>query len=232
MDSGQTIDIPYQSIIVIVLVAIIIGCLVRFVYVTPKFKRVDEGFFGGVSRGSGHPDSSRVLPESAALLEIVSAAEKTDDYRELELILSKLAALKKDLLSPSKTVDATKFQAFETAHDRVATAELCGMCFAHNIPARDLDIIFATWRNRGNVLLRKLCTLANLKEAGAVKAEQLFTACWEDVYAIAKGQCLKTIQNGGSTGRDVSGYEPEHLKDLRSYDYKYGGLSASGWNGA
>lgn len=236
MDSvGKTIDIPYQLIIVIILVAIIIGCLVKFVYNTPKFKRVDEGFFGGVSRGSGHPDSSRVLPESAELLEIVSAASSSDDYRELELILSKLASLKKDLLSPSATVDATKYQAFETAHDRIATAELCALCFSQNIPARDLDIVFASWRNRGNVLLRKLCTLANLKEAGAVRAEKLFTACWEDVYHIAKGRCLKTdfsLQNGGATGRDVGGYEPENLKDLRSYDYKYGGLSASGWNGS
>ena len=99
MDSvGKTIDIPYQLIITIILIAIIVGCIVRFMYFTPKFKRVDEGFFGGVSRGSGHPDSSRVLPESAELLEAVSAASSSDDYKELELILSKMASLKKTKL--------------------------------------------------------------------------------------------------------------------------------------
>jgi len=30
----------------------------------------------------------------------------------------------------------------------------------------------------------------------------------------------------------VSGFLPENLKDRRDYEYKYGGVSASGWNGA
>ena len=65
--------------------------------------------------------------------------------------------------------------------------------------------------------------------------ETEFNALWSDVYDIAKSRCLKTdfsLQNGGATGGDVGAYEPTQLKDLRSYENKYGGLSASGWNGA
>jgi hypothetical protein len=74
-----------------------------------------------------------------------------------------------------------------------------------------------------------------LNEEHVVRLEKLFKKAFDDVYDVAKSRCLKTDfskQNGGAVLGDVGGFEPEHLKDLRSYDYKYGGLSASGWNGA
>jgi hypothetical protein len=162
-------------------------------------------------------------------------SDASADYQEFQLILSKLGCLKKDLMSPSGIVEATRYQAFETAHDRINVGEVCAMCLSQTIPARDLDIIFATWRDRGRVLLRKLCTEASLSEQQVVMAEELFKKAWDDVYSIATSRCLKTDfskQNGGATGGDVGPYMPENLKDLRSYTYKYGGLSASGWNGA
>ena len=235
-------NIPYTLLFYIVLSCILVGLLVSFMFFTPKYKRVGEGFFGGVARGSGHPDCLRTIPEGSEILDVLSGmkgknaiSEGSADYREFQLILSKLGCLKKDLLSPSGIVEATRYQAFETAHDRINVAELCGMCLNQTIPSRDLDIIFATWRDRGNVLLTKLCTEAELTEQQVVKLEETFKKIWEDVYDISKSRCLKTDfskQHGGSTGGDVGAYEPEHLKDLRSYDYKYGGLSASGWNGA
>lgn len=236
-------DIPFTLIFYIVVICVIVGVLVNFMFFTPKYKRVDEGFFGGVARGAGHPDCLRTLPEGSEILDVLlgrveankSVSEGSADYKEFQLILSKLGCLKKDLMSPSGIVEATRYQAFETAHDRINVAEVCGMCLNQTIPSRDLDIVFATWRDRGKVLLRKLCTEAQLTEQQVVKLETLFKKAWEDVYEIAKSKCLKTDfskQNGGATGGDVGAYEPEHLKDLRSYDYKYGGLSASGWNGA
>ena len=237
--------VPYTLIINVILAAVLVGLIVYFMFFVPKFKRVDEGFFGGVARGSGHPDCLRTLPEGSEILDTLlgrveanpSVTEGSADYREFQLILSKLGCLKKDLMSPSGIVEATRYQAFETAHDRINVAEVCGMCLNQTIPARDLDIIFATWRDRGRVLLRKLCTEAQLNEKGVVRLEQLYNKAWGDVYDIAKSRCLKTdfkTQNGGSTGGDVGAYEPEHLKDMRAYTNKYGpeGLSASGWNGA
>lgn len=230
-------QVPYDWIITILFVAIIVGLIVRTMVFTPSFYDMNEGFYGGVARGTGVPDCLRTLPEASELLGLISGrvsgypSEGSDDYREFTLILSKLACLKKDLLSPSGMVEATRHQAYETAHDRVPVAELCGMCLNQTVGARDLDISFATWRDRANVLMRKLCTEANLSENDVVKAEKLFVAIYDDVYHLSTSKCLKTDiikQNSG----DVSGYVPENLVNRREYEYKYGGLSASGWNGA
>ncbi len=236
-------EVPYTLIINVLLAAVLVGLVVHFMFFTPKYKRVDEGFFGGVARGSGHPDCLRTLPEGSEILDTLLSrvqansdiTEGSADYRELQLILSKLGCLKKDLMSPSGIVEATRYQAFETSHDRINVAEVCAMCLNQTIPSRDLDIVFATWRDRGKVLLRKLCTEAQLDEDGVKRLEVLYHKAWSDVYDIAKSRCLKTDfskQNGGSTGVDVGAFEPEDLKDLRAYTNKYGGLSASGWNGA
>lgn len=231
--------------------------IVNLIISTPFYKRVNEnntyeGFFGGVARGSGHPDCLRTLPESSELLDIIAAVNQDADYKELQLILSKLGCLKKDLLSPSGIVEATRYQAFDTAHDRINVAEVCGMCLNQTISSRDLDIVFATWRDRGKVLLRILCTKAHLTEASVVKTEELYKKAWEDVYDVSKSRCLKTnfsIQNGGQTGGDVGAFETENIKNLSVYRNNYGkgpsglsdsglsdsglsGLSASGWNGA
>lgn len=236
-------EVPYTLIINVLLAAILVGLVVKFMFFTPKYKRVDEGFFGGVARGSGHPDCLRTLPEGSDILDTLlgriqanpSVSEGSADYREFQLILSKLGCLKKDLMSPSGLVEATRYQAFETAHDRINVAEVCAMCISKTIPSRDLDIVFATWRDRGRVLLRKLCTEAQLNEEGVKRLEVLFNKAWQDVYEISKAKCIKTDfskQNGGAVLGDVGAYEPEDLKDLRAYTNKYGGLSASGFNGA
>ena len=238
-------DFPAQLVFTLCMIAIIIFFTVKIMSSKPFYNYFSEGFFGGVARGSGEPDSLRTLPEGSELLDILTSSgipsippgvsDASSDYGELRLILSKLGSLKKDLLSPSGIINATRYQAFETAHDRISVAEVCGMCFTQSIPARDLDIVFATWRDRGHVLLRKLCTEANLVESQVVQLEKKFNMLWEDVYEISKSRCLKTDfskQNGGATGGDVGAYEPTQLHDLRNYEYKYGGLSASGWNGA
>ena len=228
----------YSAVLYLVVFAVLVGFLVYFFLNTPTYPRMNEPFYGGVARGSGHPDCLRTLPEGSEILDVLTTriqgsspvSEGNADYREFQLILSKLGCLKKDLMSPSGIVEATRYQAFETAHDRINNAEVAAMCLSQTIPSRDLDIVFATWRDRGKVLLRKLCTEANLKEEQVVRLEKLFQKAWSDVYDIAKSRCLKTdfsLQNGGSTGGDVSPYMPENLKDARSYE---GIREASGWN--
>ena len=230
-------QVPYDWIITILFVAIIVGLIVRTTVFIPSFYDTNEGFYGGVARGTGVPDCLRTLPEASELLGLISGrvsgypSEGSADYREFVLILSKMACLKKDLLSPSGIVEATRHQAYETSHDRVAVAELCGMCLNQTVGARDLDISFATWRDRANVLIRKLCTEANLAESDVVKVEKLFTAIYDDVYHLSTSKCLKTDVSKQNSG-DVSGYLPENLVNRREYEYKYGGVSASGWNGA
>jgi hypothetical protein len=107
---------------------------------------------------------------------------------------------------------------------------------SHTVAPRDLDLTFDKWRERVQHLLRRLCTAAHLSESESVAAEKQFADIFHDVYETAKSRCLASdfaTRNVGSNpvhGGDVSGYLPEHLKDLRTYDYKYGGQSASGWN--
>ena len=226
--------VPYTLISVLLVVVVVAFYMSRLFVSVPFYNRV-EGFYGGVTRGAGSPDSLRNLPESSQLLERVAQAQGSSDYDELELILSKMASLKKDLLSPSNVVDATRYQAFDTTHDRVAVAELCGMCMTHTIAPRDLDISFATWRDRGAQLIRQLSTQVSMNDAQTDQALKLFSVCWEDVYQIAQQKCLKTVAeqtHGSGKGSDVGSYEPVMLKGLRNYDVTYGGLSASGWNGA
>ena len=230
-------QVPYDWIITILFVAIIVGLIVRTTVFTPSFYDMNEGFYGGAARETGVPDCLRTLPEASELLGLISGrvsgypSEGSADYREFVLILSKMACLKKDLLSPSGIVEATRHQAYETSHDRVAVAELCGMCLNQTVGARDLDISFSTWRDRANVLIRKLCTEANLSESDVVKVEKLFTVIYDDVYHLSTSKCLKTDVSKQNSG-DVSGYLPENLVNRREYEYKYGGVSASGWNGA
>ena len=221
------IHIPYKLTSNIVMSAVVIGLIIYFMLNVKKYKHVDEGFYGGIACGSGNPDCLRTLPEGSKILDALHGVDSAD-YRELQLILSKLGCLKKDLMSPSGIVEATRYQAFETAHDRINVAEVCGMCLNQTIPSRDLDIVFATWRDRGKILIAKISTDVKLKEEKVVQLEELFNKTWEDVYDISKSRCLKTLSTP-SKG-DVGSYESENSKKLRTYDYKYGGLSASGWN--
>jgi len=224
--------IPYILISVLLVVAVVAFYLSRLFVSVPFYHR--EGFYGGASDSLRTLPEVRTLPEASQLLEMLRQGQASSDYAELELLLGKMAALKKDLLSPRGVVDATRSLAFDTAHDRVAVAELCGMCMTHTIAPRDLDIDFATWRDRGNLLIRQLST-ASLSDAQTDQALKLFSVSWEDVYQIAQQKCLKTIaeqRHGSGKGSDVGSYEPPATKQLRNYANTYGGLSASGWNGA
>jgi hypothetical protein len=190
---------------------------------------VEEGFFGGVVRGAGHPDCLRDLQAGAELFGMMQGAVGTGDYAEFQVLLSKIGCLKKDLMSPSGIVQATLYQPYATSHDREPVAEVAATCLAKTIPERDLEIVFATWRDRGNVLIRRLCTIANFKEEEAKKAEKLFATAWTDVYEVARGRCLaapsEAMYAAGSP-HDAQPYEPPHLEDLREYKGYF-----SGWAG-
>jgi hypothetical protein len=110
-----------------------------------------EGFFGGVARGAGHPDCLRNLNEGPELLGMVRSAAGTADYSELQLILSKLGCLKQDIMGPSGIVEATRYQAYETAHDREPIAEVAATCLNRTISKRDLEIIFVTFKDKAGL---------------------------------------------------------------------------------
>jgi|LauGreDrversion4_2_1035121.scaffolds.fasta_scaffold06366_3 hypothetical protein len=233
------VEVPYRLIAGILLIAVIVGLVVQNIYMTPQYPRVDEPFMGaiGVTNSQVKGEAFRTLPEASVLLDFLDSAGRVGQHpssaerQELELLLSKLGALHQDLLSTDRQVKATLHLPFETAHDRVIVGELCGMCLQQTISSRDLDIIFESWRLRGSTLLLKLCTLYDLSESDVLFAEKQWLALWNKVYSLATTRCLPSLMSPISSVRDAAPYEPEHLKDTRSYDYRYGGLSASGGNG-
>jgi hypothetical protein len=185
-----------------------------------------EGF-AGPARGAGVPDCLRDSQNASDLVQLFSAISSTedgpDDLRELTLILSKLSCFKKDLMSPSGIVEATRYQPYSTAHDVESVAETTARCLAKTIPPRDLDIILDKWNRRGKELIKKLCTSFNLSDSQLKKADSLFKACILDVSDVAESMCLKgEVEIAGTKGpRDVSPYEPPELSELRKYSGYY-----------
>jgi hypothetical protein len=201
--------------------------LLRLQNMTMAQKAADkEGFFGGVARGAGHPDCLRNLNEGPELLDIVRSAAGTADYSELQLILSKLGCLKQDIMSPSGIVEATRYQPYEAAHDREPIAEVAATCLNRTISKRDLEIIFVTFKDRAKVLLRRLCTIANISEAQTAKADKLLLFAWKDVYEIASGRCIATPGELEAQAHDAQPFEPPAIQELREYNGYY-----SGWTG-
>lgn len=195
-----------------------------------EFEDKKEGFFGGVVRGSGHPDCLRTLDAAAKVADafkgrVSSVEEGAADFSELQLILSKLACLKKDLMSPSGIIEATRYQPYETAHDIEPVAEITATCLNHTIASRDLDIAFGKWRDRGNELIRRLCTASGLKEAEVRYVESNFKSAWEDVYQVAKGRCLQTVDEGKGIAL-VGG-----MQEPGASEHGPAGVLYSGWGG-
>lgn len=191
-------------------------------------REVSSEGFGGVARGSGIPDCLRSSQEASALYELFASHQSTteegpDDLREFTLLLSKTCCLKKDLMSPSGMIEATRYQPYSTAHDIEPIAETTARCLAKTIPLRDLDISLDKWNNRGKEIIRRLCTSYKLSNTDLEKANKLYKTHMDDISDIAKSRCLKgDVEIAGVKGpRDVSPYTPPELSELRVYKGYY-----------
>lgn len=242
------LEVPYRLIITILVIAVIVGAVVSLMYSTPVYPRLPTGSVYGaegfVPRNVS--EGLRALPEAEELLSFLDraaggagkgagagAGESRSAIRsELELLLHKMAALVADLTSSERLVNQTRHLPFETAHDRLVVGELCGMCLQQTMSARDLDILLETWRERGLLLLRKLCTVENLSETDALFSEKLWSRASDRVRDVATAKCVKPLPSLALGARDAVPFEPVRLQDAQPYTYTYGGLSASGWNGA
>ena len=185
------------------------------------FPRLMQGFasegkegFGGAAHGAGSPSCLRTSAESAQLVDMFATKEcrfdeGPDSLRELTILMGKLACFKKDLVSPSFIVNATKNQPYTTAHDIEPISETTARCFSKTISPRDLSISLDKWNDRGEKLVKKLCTAYSLNEKEVETAQKLFRHVIRDVSDIARGSCLQgdPMIAGKPGPRDAHPYE-------------------------
>ena len=186
-----------------------------------------SGFFGGVSKGAGVPDCLRSSSEGARLVSLFEGLEDScvanGDLAELKELVGKLLCFKKDLVSPSYTVNATRQLRYVTSHDVEPIAETTGRCFAKTLGPRDLGLAFDKWTSRGEFLIQKLCTAYKLAPKEVDTAQELFRFVIRDVRDIANGTCLEGEPKiAGKPGpRDAHPYQSSAYDVIGTYDGYY-----------
>jgi hypothetical protein len=187
-----------------------------------------QGFYGGAAGGTGSIRCEKVSKEAAELSALFSGRagsteEAEPDLREFRILLGQLACFKKDLVSPSGIVEATRKSEFRTSLNLEPLGETTARCYAKTIPPRDLELVFEKWSKRGDLLLRRLCASYDLKSAEIDRAERVLRALIADVADIARGACLKgKVEIAGTPGpRDARPRVPGDVFDLGPYDGYY-----------
>jgi hypothetical protein len=189
---------------------------------------VKEGFFGGAAHiAPGAPDCLYSSAEGAKLISMFTKPSSTgdgnDDLRELRILVGKLSCFKKDLVSPSHIVEATRRQEFVTAHDIEPIAETTGRCFAKTVSPRDLQLSFDKWMTRGEELVARCCTSYKLSSKDYDVAQGLFQTFMRDITDVARGSCLSGEPSiAGKPGpRDPHPYADPSLNELGEYKGYY-----------
>jgi len=220
-----------RNITAIVLAILVTGFTLYFFITVWKLSNTSapmnelEGFAGPAKVGV--PDCLQESANASRVYELLSkkqmSEEGPDNLRELTLLLSKTSCFKKDLLSESGFVEATRYQDYSTAHDIEPVAETTARCLAKTIPERDLDISLDKWSTRGKLLIKKLCTSVRLSDSEVKEATSKFEKHINDIIDISKAKCLKgPVEIAGTSGpREVTGYTPPKLNELREYKGYY-----------
>jgi len=217
-----------QFLLAILVTGVAVYFLMTVWHLSKAESQADAEGFVGPAKGAGVPDCLRESQEASDLYTMFSSKNNTteegpDDLRELALILSKMACLKKDVMSPSGIVEATRYQPYSTAHDIEPVAETAARCLAKTIPPRDLDIILDKWERRSKELVRRLCSSFKISDSDLKKTNMLLKNLIIDISDITKSQCLKgDVEIAGKKGpREVDPYTPPELSELREYKGYY-----------
>lgn len=189
-----------------------------------------EGFqgFHGNSHGVSDIACSEESADAVAISDLFDGRKATtgdgpDDLRELKMILSKLCCAKHDLLSLSQSVSSTIKLPYNTSHDREPIANTVARCFTKSVPARDLDLTFLTFKERGLALLNKLCTSYNLSNEESERVKKFFMGCLMETFSLSKEVCRKSDIESGEfeSPRDLKGLMAEKIRDLGVYTGYY-----------
>jgi hypothetical protein len=234
--SGQTVTYAIFSLFITALVMTVGYMWVNSAHTMPFTqgfrdvgqRKVGEGF-AGPAVGAGQPNCMNTSKDAAALYELlnthsVKLEEGPDDLRELNLILSKISCMKRDLLGNAKVVEATRYQPFSTSHELEPVAETVARCFSRTIPQRDLSLSLDKWGSRGTFLIKRLCTAENLSDAEEKEALRLFGDAMADLTDIALNECCnngRVVIGGIEAPRMVGGFTPPNTQALGEYKGYY-----------
>jgi hypothetical protein len=228
--ADQTIGQTYFFVVIAAIIAIVVG-IIAYILVskrnTPPSGEYNEGFQGparGVSDIPCGQESSYAIELSDLFAQKDSTTDEgVSDLKEFKQILTKLCCMKHDLMGPSQVVQSMMYIPYNNSHDRENPADTVARCFTKSIPPRDLDITFGTWKQRGLILIKRLCTSYNLAPSESESAKRSFSALWLDVFSIAKNACSPPSDDGSSSvsPRDVKGSIPESVEELGSYTGYY-----------
>jgi hypothetical protein len=212
-DAPQS-GLNWKYFMVGVVVAALIAVLVYFIVDKADTRPVMDGFTDKKEKPANPP----IPPEGFKLAEgfanqstLYSAykgliPETNETMIELQQLDAKLAAFKRDLTSPAKTIDASKLVQYNTYQDIRPLADWTSQCFSKNVPERDIVIQMDRW------LLSGKKTLADLNGAAGLPKEKnydLLEAAVEDVKRVALKECVATahVDVQGLTGpHDPVGY--------------------------
>ena len=207
-DAPQS-GLNWKYFMVGVVVAALIAILVYFIVDKADTRPVVDGFEDKKEKPAIPPEG--FLTEGFADQTLYSAykgliPETNETMIELQQLDAKLAAFKRDLTSPAKTIDASKLVQYNTYQDIRPLADWTSQCFSKNVPERDIVIQMDRW------LLSGKKTLADLNGAAGLPKEKnydLLEAAVEDVKRVALKECVATahVDVQGLTGpHDPVGY--------------------------
>jgi hypothetical protein len=208
-DAPQS-GLNWKYFMVGVVVAALIAVLVYFIIDKADTRPVVDGFEDKKEKPAIPPEGFK-LTEGFADQTLYSVykgliPETNETMIELQQLDAKLAAFKRDLTSPAKTIDASKLVQYNTYQDIRPLADWTSQCFSKNVPERDIVIQMDRW------LLSGKKTLADLNGAVGLPKEKnydLLEAAVEDVKRVALKECVATahVDVQGLTGpHDPVGY--------------------------
>jgi len=216
-------------IVIAILIAVGVGLIASSIF--SRMNTVPSGLkhegFQGPAFGVSDLPCGQESAEARAVLELFknkssSTEEGGPDLKELKQILTKLCCMKHDLMGATQVVQSMLYIPYNNTHDRENPADTLARCFTKSISPRDLDITFATWKQRAIVLISKLCTSYNFSSSETEQANNLFTGVWTDVFSIAKNACSPRPKNTeNESPRDPKGRIPETVEDLGPYGGYY-----------
>jgi len=196
--------LPSPSSLAIILLVTVLSYFVASTFFYGKYTVPLPSYKSGFQGSEGFtipPPTLLPSPEQCisvtgiSILNAFSAKSSTEegerDLLELTHMINKLSCFQSDLTSAAYTVSATLKQPFITTHDVEPISETTGRCFAKTLPPRDLDIAMDKWTDRGNFLIRRLCTSYSLTNSDVAEVEANFQTFIRGIYDTARESCLQ-----------------------------------------